>query len=322
VVLHNDENAEELRMIRMMWLIREFELAVTSLVDRGLIRGTTHLSIGQEATIVGSCAALEPRDYMFGNHRSHGHPIAKGASPRGLMAEILGRDSGVCRGLGGSMHLTDVSVGAMGELAIVGQGLPLAVGAGLSCDAEGSGRVALCFFGDGATTTGSFHESLNLASLWCLPVVFVCENNLYAVTTPLAQASAEVDLTKKADAYAMRSSAVDGQDVSAVHATVRAAVENARGGGGPSFVEARTYRFVEHGRMKISHLYRTESEIKDWEEKDPITLFEARLRAAGIEPAVLEGIRTECIAEVHDAVESALGDTVLESDIAEFMYAD
>jgi acetoin:2,6-dichlorophenolindophenol oxidoreductase subunit alpha len=309
-------------MLRMMLRIREFELAVTTLVDRGLIRGTTHLSIGQEATIVGACAALERRDYMFGNHRSHGHPIAKGAPLKGLMAEILGRESGVCRGLGGSMHLTDVSVGAMGEFGIVGQGLPLAVGAGLSCEAEGRGRVVLCFFGDGATTSGSFHESLNLASLWRLPVVFICENNLYAVTTPLARASAEVDLTKKADACAMRSSFVDGQDVSAVHETAHAAVENARAGRGPSFVEARTYRFVEHGRMKLNHLYRTEEEIKEWEEKDPITVFEERLRSEGIGSAVLEGIRAECVAEVHDAVESALGDPVLTTDMADFMYAD
>lgn len=308
-------------MLRTMVLIREFEQAVTRLLDQGLIRGTTHLSIGQEGVIVGACAALEGRDYMFGNHRSHGHPLAKGAKPRDLMAEILGRATGVCRGLGGSMHLTDVSVGAMGELGIVGQGPPLAVGAGLSCQFEGRGRCSLCFLGDGATVAGTFHESLNLASLWGLPVVFVCENNLYAVTTPLDRASVVTDLAEKAGVYGLPTRSVDGQDVLAVHDAVCAAVKRARRGEGPSFIEARTYRLVEHGRMKLSQLYRSESEIEEWSARDPIALFTDVLRAKGMSGERLTSLQRACRHEVEMAVAEAVDAPILDRDLAEFVYA-
>lgn len=315
-----DRTTLELSLLTTMRRIRAFEHAVSNLVDLGLIRGTTHLSIGQEATIAGACAPLERRDYMFGNHRSHGHPIAKGADLVGLMAEVLGRAGGVCRGLGGSMHLTDVSVGAMGEVAIVGSGLPLAVGAGLSCQLEGNGRVTLCFFGDGATTTGAFFESLNLAALWSLPVVFVCENNLYSVTAPLAAVSATTDLGRKADAASVPACSVDGQDALAVYDAVAAAVAHGRGGG-PSFVEARTYRTAEHGRMKLSHLYRSEAEVSAWEARDPIALAEARLSAAGVDPHVLQEVQKRCTAEVASAVTAATAQPVIDADLSDFIFS-
>ena len=268
-------------MLRRMWLIRRFEEASEMLVDTGEIGGEVHLSIGQEAEIVGACLALQPDDYMTGNHRSHGHPIAKGGDLPGLMAELMGKATGVCKGKGGSMHLADFSVGSLGESGIVASAIPVAAGAGLSAQYLKNGRVCLCFFGDGAVNEGAFHEGLNLASIWDLPVVFMCENNQYAVTmTSLETTAVKKDLAERAAAYDMPGVVVDGQDVVKVYETVKSAVDRARSGDGPSFIEAKTYRFDEHAYLlPISVPYRTQTEIEEWKRRDPILLFQERLSA-------------------------------------------
>src|SRR5580658_3224070 len=231
---------------RRMMRIRKFEEEGVRLFTAGRIPGAFHASIGQEATIVGACMALRDDDAMTGTHRSHGHPIGKGADLRALMAELMGRGTGICKGRGGSMHLADNSVGIIGESAIVGGGIPLATGCGLSAKVRGTDQVCLCFFGDGAVNQGTFHESLNMASLWKLPVIFLCENNGYAITTSLASSHGQPDIALRASGYGMCGLTVDGQQVSAVYDATSAAVARARSGHGPTLIEAKTYRFDEH----------------------------------------------------------------------------
>jgi pyruvate dehydrogenase E1 component alpha subunit len=259
------------RMLR----IRKFEEAIIAHNPVG------HLSIGQEGAIVGACMALRDDDYVTGTHRSHGHPIGKGADLLPLMAEIFGKRTGICKGLGGSMHLTDTSKGLICESAIVGGGFPLATGAGLSIQVRKTDQVSLCFFGDGATNEGTFHESLNIASVWKLPVIYFCENNGYAVTTSVAQSHGQPDIAKRADGYGMPGITVDGQDIEAVHAVTQEAVDRARAGGGPTLIEAKTYRFDEHSnRLAIPIKYREEEEVAHWRgTRDPIALYRALLLA-------------------------------------------
>src|SRR5579871_983042 len=209
--------AQALEAYLRMMRIRKFEEEGMRLFIAGRIPGAYHASIGEEATIVGACMALRVDDAMTGTHRSHGHPIGKGADLKALMAELMGKVTGICKGRGGSMHLADNSVGIIGESAIVGGGIPLATGVGLSAKVLDTGRVCVCFFGDGAVNQGTFHESLNMGSLWKLPVVYLCENNGYAVTTSLAASHAEVSIAKRADSYAIKGIAVDGQDIEAVY---------------------------------------------------------------------------------------------------------
>jgi pyruvate dehydrogenase E1 component alpha subunit len=295
-------------MYRRMLRIRRFDAAVGKLLDRGFVIGAAHASEGQEAVCVGACMALDERDYMAGNHRSHGHPIAKGAKLAPLMAEMLGRRTGVCMGFGGSMHLADFSVGSIGEAAIVGSSLPVAVGAALAASTLGDGRVALVFFGDGATNGGTFHESLNMAALWRLPVIFLCENNLYAVSTPIEKASAVANIADRAPAYGLTGVIVDGQDVLEVHAAVKSAVDLARSGGGPTLIEAKTYRFGEHS-LRIGRIggVRDEAEVTKWRERDPIDLFEKLLVDGEIATDDdLKAIREHVAAEVEDAVTFAM----------------
>jgi TPP-dependent pyruvate/acetoin dehydrogenase alpha subunit len=296
-------------MLRRMLRIRLFEERVASMHSASQITGALHNADGQEAEIVGACTALRDGDYMTGNHRSHGHPIGKGVGLASLMAELLGKETGVCHGKGGSMHLADFSAGSLGESGIVGSLMPVAVGAGLSARLRGTDQVCLCFFGDGAANCGPFHESLNLAAIWKLPVVFLCENNGYATTTAQAQTTAVADIAQRATAYGIPGVIVDGQDVLAVHETVLAAVARARAGDGPTLVEAKTYRYCEHGEIggrKLPTVYRSDAEIESWRARDPIEIFCARLRnSEELSSAEFETIRSAVLAEVEAAVEFA-----------------
>ncbi len=266
-------------LYRRMLRIRRFdELALRLQQQERLIPGPLHPSTGQEAAVVGACAALRADDSMTGNHRSHGHPIAKGARLAPLLAELLGKRSGVCGGRGGSMHLADFSVGSLGESGIVGASIPVAVGAALSARVRDSGQVCICFFGDGASNQGTFHESLNLAAIWKLPVVFFCENNLYAATTPQASGTSVADIALRAAAYGIPGEIVDGQDVLAVLAATQRAVQRARRGEGPTLLEAKTYRYCEHAEGQgIPGHYRSADEIERWRERDPLALARARI---------------------------------------------
>ena len=297
----NDVDAQAyLRMLK----IRHFEQAVSALITEGEVAGACHSSIGQEAAIVGACMALRLDDYMSGTHRSHGHPIGKGAELNALMAEILGKATGVCRGRGGSMHLTDASVGSIGESAIVGGGIALATGAALSAQVRGTDQVALTFFGDGAVNEGAFHESLNMASVWKLPVIFFCENNGYAAVTPATKTHGQPDVSRRAEGYGLPGVTVDGQDFDAVYSTTREAVTRARGGEGPTLIEAKTYRFDEHCvGLFINGAYRTKEEVERYKtQRDPIALFRAKLLERG--KSVAELLKTE--EQARELVEAAV----------------
>lgn len=298
-------NAQQQEAWRRMLRIRNFEEEGRRLFKAGQIPGAYHASIGQEATIVGACLALRDDDAMTGTHRSHGHPIGKGADLKGLMAELMGKETGICKGRGGSMHLADKSVGIIGESAIVGGGIPLATGVGLSAKVRGSDEVCLCFFGDGAVNQGTFHESLNMASLWKLPVIYLCENNGYALTTSLQESHAQTDISKRADSYGMPGLVVDGQDVTAVYEVTSAAVKRARDGLGPTLIEAKTYRFDEHEATLVvpGKPYRSSEEIEFWKAtRDPIPIFRARLLEAGFTDAQLRAIEDEVTAAVATAI--------------------
>jgi pyruvate dehydrogenase E1 component alpha subunit len=292
-------------MFRRMTRIRLFDECVTRMVMNSQIWGAVHNSNGQEAEIVGACMALRDDDYMTGNHRSHGHPIGKGVSLAPLMAELLGKSTGVCRGKGGSMHLADFSAGSLGESGIVGSLMPVAVGAGLSARLRGTDQVCLCFFGDGAANCGLFHESLNLAAVWKLPVIFLCENNGYAIYSSQTQTTAIVDIARRADAYDIPGVALDGQDVLQVYDCVSSAVIRARSGAGPSLLEARTYRYCEHceySAMPEPPPYRSEAEVAEWLERDPILRFSERVRSSGVTSDELDAIRSEVQREVDAAL--------------------
>lgn len=293
-----------IEIYRRMQRIRLFENAADEMHRKGEIQGSLHTSQGQEGEIVGACAALCADDYMIGNHRSHGHPIAKGAKLPRLMAELLGRSTGVCGGKGGSMHLADFSVGSLGETSIVGSGIPVAAGAALGAKMQKSGRVTLCFFGDGASNEGAFHEGLNFAAIWTLPVVFLCENNRFAVTTPIAQTVLIADIADRAAAYGMPGAVVDGQDVMAVYKVTSEAVARARRGDGPTLVEAKTYRFCEHAaNMGRAFAYRDDAEISAWRSRDPIELFRKRLlQEFGFSMEELAGVERAVNEEVSQAV--------------------
>jgi len=290
--------------MRRVLRIRLFEEAVGKAVRAGLIPGSCHSSAGQEAAIVGACMALAEDDYITGTHRSHGHPIAKGADLKPLMAELMGKAEGICGGRGGSMHLADTSVGIVGESAIVGGGIPLATGAALSAQVLGNGRVSLCFFGDGAANQGTFHESLNMAMVWKLPVVYFCENNQYAATTPLTLSHSVPDIATRAAAYGMPGEIVDGQDLFAVHAAALRAVERARAGEGPSLIEAKTYRYDEHAvNLFIPAKYRGDEEMAAWRSRDPVALLRARLAEECVmDEAGLEQLESAVRTEVTAAV--------------------
>jgi len=290
-------------MYRRMVRSRSFELAATEKLQAGEIPGGLHTSVGQEASIVGACLALRTDDYMVGTHRSHGHPIGKGARLDRLFAELMGKATGVNAGLGGSMHLSDFSVGSLGETSIVGSGLPVAAGAALGSKMQGSDRVTLCFFGDGASNEGTFHESLNLAAVWQLPVVYLCENNGYGQLSAVSAMVSVPDIATRAVAYGMPGVTVDGQDVVGVYHAVSAAVERARAGAGPSLVETKTYRYHNHSFSLPPRPYRDETEVEEWRQRDPVELFRARLLADGIlDDAGVAAIEDAVGAEIAAAI--------------------
>jgi pyruvate dehydrogenase E1 component alpha subunit len=298
---------EQLReMYRRMSRIRQFEETTKELLLQGELYGAFHTSSGQEASIVGSCMALRDDDYMVGTHRSHGHPIGKGAGLDGLLAELMGKETGVNQGKGGSMHLSDFSVGSLGETSIVGSGLPVAAGAALGSKLLGDGRVTLCFFGDGASNEGTFHESLNLAAIWDLPVIYVCENNQYGELTAATYAISVENVSQRAAAYGIPGVTVDGQDVIAVYEAVAEAVDRARRGDGPSLVETKTYRFENHSiGLRIEH-YREAGEVEHWRNaRDPLTLFRAALVEQGVDATNLDDIDKAVDEELAAALEFA-----------------
>ena len=266
--------------LETMWTARRFEEAVDQLFARGLMHGTMHLSIGQEASATGTCLALRSDDMITSTHRGHSHCVAKGADLTRMMAELLAKDSGYCKGRGGSMHIADVAKGNLGANGIVGGGIPIAVGAALAQQLTGSGKVVVSFFGDGAANEGAFHEAVNLAAVWALPVVFVCENNHYGMSMAADEAFAIENIATRARGYGIPGVTVDGNDLQEVHDAVSTAVERARAGRGPTLVENVTYRWKGHSKSD-KNLYRTREEIAAWQERDPITRFEEAVRKAG-----------------------------------------
>jgi pyruvate dehydrogenase E1 component alpha subunit len=296
------ERDHALHLLREMLRIRRFEERCVELYSAEKIRGFLHLYIGEEAAGVGVMQALEPEDAVVSTYREHGQALARGMGARAIMAEMFGRLEGCARGRGGSMHLFDVGIRFYGGNAIVGGGIPLAVGLALADRMQGRRRVTACFFGDGAVAEGVFHESMNLAALWQLPVLFCCENNLYAMGTALHRHQAQTDLALKAAGYGMPAYAVDGMDVLAVEEAARAAVLAVREGHGPVFLELQTYRFRAHS-MYDPDLYRTREEIELWKERDPISVLAGRMeRDAMLEAGEMERLEEEVAAEVDDAV--------------------
>jgi len=302
----NLERDRLLEMYRRMLQIRYFEEKVFELYGQNLVPGTIHLYAGQEAVAVGVCANLRNDDYITSTHRGHGHCIAKGAELGRVMAEILGKKNGYCRGKGGSMHIADFSRGMLGATAVVGAGIPIAAGAGLSIKLRGTDQVVACFFGEGASNQGTFHEGINIAAVWNLPVVFVCENNLYAMGTRQTMVMKTANVADRAAAYDIPGVIVDGNDVLAVYEKAHEAVVRARLGEGPTLIECKTYRHKGHSRFDPA-TYRPKDEVEEWLQKDPITRFKKKL----YETEVLtvdedERIRQEAITAVEDAVKFAM----------------
>jgi len=288
-----------------MHLIRKFEETAEASYMRGLIHGTMHLSIGQEASAVGATLPLRTADYILSTHRGHGHCIAKGADPGRMFAEFFGKENGYCRGRGGSMHIADIEGGNLGANGIVAGGLPIAVGVGMSIKAQKQDRVCMVFFGDGAANEGAFHEALNLASIWKLPIVFLCENNKYGMSMDIARAMAVPNVADRACAYAMPGVVVDGNDLPAVAAAAKHAAERARGGDGPTLVECKTYRLRGHSKSD-RNLYRTKEEIATWRDKDAIRRLEQELIKYGrFAQADLLAIEQAARKTIDDALEFA-----------------
>jgi len=299
------DREQRLLFYRQMVLIRKFEDKAGEQYGRGKIGGFLHLYIGEEACAVGAINALRHADYLVTHYRDHGHAMVKGCSPRAVMAELYGKATGVSRGMGGSMHLFCRKNRMMGGYAIVGGGIAIGVGIALGIQHQAEKLVCMDFFGDGAVNEGEFHESLNLAALWKLPVVFFCENNQYAMGTSLAHSSAVPDVYKRAAAYAIPAQQIDGMDVDAVYSAAAEAVGRARSGEGPTLIEAITYRYKGHS-MADAVTYRTREEEDTWRPRDPITVFSARLIAEGVATAEeLAAIDQEVVAVVDDAVRFA-----------------
>jgi pyruvate dehydrogenase E1 component alpha subunit len=311
------------QLLHQMVRIRRFEERCVELYSASAIRGFLHLYIGEEAVATGVAANLEPDDAVVATYREHGHALVRGLSMRSVMAEMYGRSEGCSRGRGGSMHLFDAGARFFGGNAIVGGGLPVAVGLALADHMTGSSRITACFFGEGAVAEGEFHESLNLAALWDLPVLFCCENNLYAMGTAIERSESTTDLALRAAAYGVTSWAVDGMDVLAVDHAARRAAATVREGGGPAFLELRTYRFRAHS-MYDPERYRDSAEVDRWRERDPIQSLVERLRAEGaLDDTALEELEAEVAAEVDDAVAYAEAGTLEpEADLTRYVYSE
>jgi len=296
---------ELLDLFERMAVIRATEKAAYDLFMSGLVKGTTHLAAGHEAVAVGASAALRPDDYVFATYRGHHHAIARGATPEACLAELMSRATGLCAGKGGSMHLTVAAGNMLGSYAIVGAHLPIACGAAWSAKLRGSGQVAVAFFGDGATNIGAFHEALNLAAVWRLPALFVCENNLYMEYTPIASVTAVAQpAADRAPAYGLPAEVIDGNDVVAVWEATARAVDRARAGNGPTIIEALTYRQYGHSRADPAK-YRPQEEVDEWLRRDPLTLLAERLRGDGVAEDALQERRDRAQKVVDAAVEAA-----------------
>lgn len=309
--------------LRQMYLIRRFEEGAEESYTRGLIHGTMHLSIGQEASAVGSCLGLRVSDQITSTHRGHGHCIAKGAEIGRMFAEFFGKETGYCRGRGGSMHIADVTKGNLGANGIVGGGLPIAVGAALSMKMQKRDDAVICFFGDGANNEGAFHESLNMASIWKLPVVFVCENNKYGMSVSTERSTAVKQISERAVAYAMPGITVDGNSLSDVAEAVDTAVARARRGEGPSLVENMTYRHRGHSKSDRNR-YRTKEEIEDWISRDPIGRFEAEMLEYGVmDEGQIETLKAGVETAIAEAIEFAKNSPSPKvEDATRFVYSD
>ena len=311
------------RALKKMYLIRRFEEGAEECYTRGLIHGTMHLSIGQEASAMATCIELTDNDKITSTHRGHGHCIAKGAEVSRMFAEFFGKEQGYCHGRGGSMHIADIKTGNLGANGIVGGGLPIAVGSALTAKRLGRSDVTICFFGDGANNEGAFHEALNMASIWKLPVIFVCENNGYGMSTSTARSTAVKNISERAAAYSMPGVTVDGNDFSAVAEALHIAIARARAGEGPSLVENLTYRWRGHSKSDRNR-YRTKDEIEEWMGRDPIEQFKAELIAHGaIDEAEANAIAEAAIAEINAGIEFAkLGVAPAVADLTRHVYAE
>jgi len=312
-----------MEQLRRMLRIRRFEERCVQLYSGGAIRGFLHLYIGEEAVAAGVIPQLEPTDALVATYRDHGHALVRGISMRSIMAEMFGSEAGCSRGRGGSMHLFDAATRFYGGNAIVAGGLPVAVGLALADRMSGRNQVTACFFGEGAVAEGEFHETMNLASLWKLPVLFCCENNLYAMGTALDRSEADTDLAVKATGYAMAAWSVDGMDIAATESAARRAVDMVRAGGGPVFLELKTYRFRAHS-MYDPDRYRDPAEIDRWKERDPIVVLGAALRAEGVlDDAGLEMIEADVEAEIADAVSFAeAAEPASVEELTRWVYSD
>lgn len=297
---------DDLELLRQMCFLRRFEERVDSLYRQGLVHGPVHLGLGQEAVAVGAAAALSPGDYSLGTYRGHAHALARGAPPDAVLAELLGRQGGICAGKGGSMHITSVPHGYYGSYAIVGAHLPVACGLAWAAQLRGSGQVTVCFFGDGTTNIGAFHEAVNLAAVWRLPVVFVCENNWYMEYTPIGSViPVALPAADRAAAYGLDRIVVDGNDVAAVRQVVADAVSAARAGQGPSLVEAQTYRLKGHSAADGAK-YRPADEVAQWRERDPLLLARAALETAGTAAEKLDEIDAQITADLAELARQVL----------------
>ena len=317
------ELEQHLHMFRQMAKIRAFEEQVNELYKGAKMPGLAHLYVGEEAVAVGVCEALHRDDFITSTHRGHGHCLAKGASVNRMFAELLGKEAGYCRGKGGSMHIADPETGNLGANAIVGGSAGIATGAALSAKMRGSGQVAVCFFGDGALGQGLLYETMNMASLWKLPVIYVCENNLYGEYMPASETVAG-EILARARAFGVHAESVDGQDVQAINGTMRRLVDRARRGEGPAFLECKTYRYYGHHVGDVNREYRSRDEERDWmTHHDPLQTLSTRLIDQGLsEPAVFERILTDVKAEVDAGVRFALDAPFPEpSEVTEDVYA-
>jgi pyruvate dehydrogenase E1 component alpha subunit len=301
----NDDIGEAMRltMYRIQVVIRESEQRAFDLFLQNLVKGTSHLSLGQEAVAAGFAAAMKPGDLSFCTYRGHAHTLARGVPIEKVLGELMQRDNGLMRGKGGSMHLTSVEHGVMGSYAIIGAHLPIACGAALRAQYRGDGDVAVCFFGDGTTNIGAFHEAVNFAVVWKLPVIFVCENNLYMEYTPIGEVTAvEHPAADRAAAYGLDRIVVDGNDADEVYRAAISAYAKARAGEGPSLIECMTYRYSGHSRADPAK-YRPEGELEKWKERDPLIIYRARLKQFGVAEEVISGIDADVKRRVDEATE-------------------
>lgn len=309
-------------MLKTMLVIRQFELTADRLYAMGKVHGTMHLSAGQEAVAIGTSRALRSDDYLINHHRGHGHFISKGADLHRMMAEFLGKEPGYCRGRGGSMHIADFESNNLGANGIVGGGIPQAVGVGLALQMQRRDQIVVCIFGDGAANEGVFHEALNMASLWKLPILYICENNQYGMSNPVEHATAKLPIAQRGEAYGMHWASINGNDVLEVYETMRDAAEHVRSGRGPALIETLTYRYFGHSKSD-RNLYRSKDEIEGWKCKDPISCYQGSLLEAGLLTEVqVEALQSEAENLLANAV--AYAESAPEPDLdtlMEYVYA-